>query len=433
MKIAVFGTGYVGLVAATCFADAGLHVTGVDIDEGKIQKLKDGVCPIYEPGLTELLRSTLDANRIEFTTDAQKAVQDSQVIFIAVGTPEDEDGSADLSHVLNVAKTIGQSMNEEKVIVLKSTVPVGTSDKVRELLDKTTTHDYDVVSNPEFLKEGASLDDFFKPDRVVIGFKKESSRDIMQKLYAPFVRNGNPILFMSNRAAELTKYAANAFLATKISFINELAQLADSVGADIEEVKKGFTSDSRINPAFFFAGVGYGGSCFPKDVKALIKTGESHGVAMSVIRATDEVNERQKKTLFKKIKQHFGDVAGKTIALWGIAFKPRTDDVREAPSFSLINALLESGANVKAYDPVAMDNGRKQFGDKVYWGTSSLETLDGADGLAIVTEWNEFRNPDLSDVGTRLKEKVIFDGRNIFNPKEVKESGFSYYGIGREV
>lgn len=341
MKIAVFGTGYVGLVAATCFADAGLHVTGVDIDEGKIQKLKDGVCPIYEPGLTELLRSTLDANRIEFTTDAQKAVQDSQVIFIAVGTPEDEDGSADLSHVLNVAKTIGQSMNEEKVIVLKSTVPVGTSDKVRELLDKTTTHDYDVVSNPEFLKEGASLDDFFKPDRVVIGFKKESSRDIMQKLYAPFVRNGNPILFMSNRAAELTKYAANAFLATKISFINELAQLADSVGADIEEVKKGFTSDSRINPAFFFAGVGYGGSCFPKDVKALIKTGESHGVAMSVIRATDEVNERQKKTLFKKIKQHFGDVAGKTIALWGIAFKPRTDDVREAPSFSLINALLE--------------------------------------------------------------------------------------------
>lgn len=433
MKIAVFGSGYVGLVAACCFADSGVQVIGVDIDEKKIAALKDGICPIYEPGLTELLKAGLTSKRLSFTTDSVSAIKDSDVIFIAVGTPEGEDGSADLRHVLTVAETIGKNMNTEKVVVLKSTVPVGTAEKVSARIKQHTKLSFDVVSNPEFLKEGASLDDFLRPDRVVIGCQSAKARAAMEKLYSPFVRGGKPILFMSNKAAELTKYAANAFLATKISFINELALLADAVGADIEEVKKGFTTDSRINPAFFFPGVGYGGSCFPKDVKALVKSGNEYGVNMSLVTATDVVNEKQKNVLFNKIKKHYGDLKGLTLGIWGLAFKPRTDDVREAPSFALIEALLKENIKIKAYDPVAMPNTKKHFqSDLIQFCDSAAECARGSDGLIVVTEWNEFRNLDLDEVFRSLKEQTIFDGRNIFDPKTMKKMGFKYYCIGRE-
>jgi len=433
VKIAIFGTGYVGLVAACCFADSGLKVVGVDIDEEKIKHLKDGICPIYEPGLTELLKSGLLAGRLEFTTDGATAANDSDVIFIAVGTPEGEDGSADLRHVLKVAEVIGQNMTSEKIVVLKSTVPVGTASKVADCLKAFTKVGFDVVSNPEFLKEGASLDDFLKPDRVVIGCQSQKARETMEKIYQPFVRNGNPILFMSNKAAELTKYAANAFLATKISFINELALLADAVGADINEVKKGFTTDSRINPAFFFPGVGYGGSCFPKDVQALVKTGQEHGVAMTLVTATDKVNDRQKTVLLQKIKKHYGKLDGITLGLWGLSFKPRTDDVREAPAFPLIEALLKENVKVKAYDPVAIKNSQKYFNSNlIEWCASSADCAKGSDGLVIVTEWNEFRNPDLKQLASDLKQKIIFDGRNIFDPPTMRQAGFTYYCIGRD-
>jgi len=433
MKIAVFGTGYVGLVASVCFADAGNHIIGVDIDDKKIQSLKDGLVPIYEPGLEDLLKSALKHKRIQFTTDKALAVSEAQVIFIAVGTPEGEDGSADVSHVLNVAEFIAKNMKEEKTIVLKSTVPVGTAEKLTDLVKQFTKFPFNVVSNPEFLKEGASIQDFLKPDRVVIGCESEKTRKIMAELYAPFVKNGNPILFMKNKAAELTKYAANAFLATKISFINELAQLADAVGADIEEVKKGFTTDSRINPAFFYPGVGYGGSCFPKDVKALIKTGESHQIAMEVARATDRVNNSQKMVITKKIKKHYNKLNGLTLTLWGLAFKPRTDDVREAPAFAIIEELLSEGVKIKAYDPVALENSKKYFGAKVEWFQSNYEALKDSDGLIIVTEWNEFRSPDFKTVKNLLKQPIIFDGRNIYNPTQVRSLGFTYYSMGRDI
>jgi UDPglucose 6-dehydrogenase len=432
MKLAVIGTGYVGLVAGVCFADAGNQVIGVDIDENKIAKLKDGISPLYEPGLDELLRSTLKMKRIEFTTDLSNAVKQSEIIFIAVGTPEGEDGSADLSHVLNCSRQIAESLNSEKVIVIKSTVPVGTAEKVIKHMKQFTSVAFHLVSNPEFLKEGASLDDFLRPDRVVIGCDSDKARKAMEQLYSPFVKNRNPILFMKNKAAELSKYAANSFLATKISFINELALLADAVGADIDEIKKGFTTDSRINPAFFYPGVGYGGSCFPKDVKALIKTGQEYGVAMDVIQATDRVNEKQKSVIVNKIKSEYKNLSGLTLSLWGLAFKPRTDDVREAPSFAIIDALLAEGVKLKAYDPVALENTRKHFGAKLEWAKDSYEALKDSDGLVIITEWNEFRSPDWDKIKALLRKKVIFDGRNIYDPIAIRAMGFNYYCIGRE-
>lgn len=432
MKIAVFGTGYVGLVAAVCFADAGNNVIGVDIDEEKISKLKDGQVPIFEPGLEDLLKSALKHGRIEFTTDYLKAVKETEILFIAVGTPEGEDGSADVSRVLEVAGTIAKNAQEDKVIVLKSTVPVGTAEKVHALVASLTSYNCEIVSNPEFLKEGASIDDFLRPDRVVIGCESEQAKNQMGKLYGPFVKNGKPILFMKNKAAELTKYAANAFLATKISFINELAQLSDAVGADIEEVRRGFTSDSRINPAFFYPGVGYGGSCFPKDVKALVKTGRDNGIPMTVVSATDEVNERQKTVLTAKMKKHYPKLKGLTFTIWGLAFKPRTDDVREAPAFVIIEELLSEGAEIRAYDPVALENGKKHFGSRVEWFTNSLEPLKDSDGLILVTEWNEFRSLDLDHLKSLMRQPIIFDGRNVFDPRQVRKIGFTYYCIGRD-
>jgi UDPglucose 6-dehydrogenase len=432
MKIAVFGTGYVGLVAAVCFADAGNHVIGVDIDSEKIAKLKAGQVPIYEPGLEDLLKSAINHKRVEFTTDRFKAVNENSIIFIAVGTPEGEDGSADVSRVMDVAQFIAENMEDEKTIVLKSTVPVGTAEKLNNLIKKITKHPFDIVSNPEFLKEGASIEDFLRPDRVVIGCNSERAKNQMAKLYSPFVKNGKPILFMQNKAAELTKYAANAFLATKISFINELARLSDAVGADIEEVKKGFTSDSRINPAFFYPGVGYGGSCFPKDVKALIRSGQEHGVAMDVVSATDKVNEYQKTVLTQKVKKHYKTLSGLTLSIWGLAFKPRTDDVREAPSFSIISELLKEGVQIQAYDPVALSNSKIVFEDKIQWFNDSYDCLKQSDGLLVITEWNEFRSPEFELIKSQLRQPVIFDGRNIFDPSQIRKLGFTYYCIGRD-
>jgi UDPglucose 6-dehydrogenase len=432
MRISVFGTGYVGLVAAVCFADSGYSVVGVDIDEDKISKLKDGKIPIYEPGLDDLLKSALVHKRIEFTTDKVKAIKHGNVIFIAVGTPEGEDGSADLSYVLDVSKFIAQNMDGEKTIVLKSTVPVGTAEKVDAIIKAHTSHPFEIVSNPEFLKEGSSVDDFLKPDRVVIGTQSEKARKQMAELYSPFVKNGNPIIFMGNKSAELTKYAANSFLATKISFINELAQIADAVGADIDEVKRGFTSDSRINPAFFYPGVGYGGSCFPKDVKALIQTGAKLGVAMDVIKATDIVNDNQRKILVQKIKSHYKNLKGLTLSVWGLSFKPRTDDVREAPSFTIIEELLKEGAKIKAYDPIAMPNSKKYFGSRIEWCQHSYDALKGGDGLVLITEWNEFRSPDFEHMKSLLKQAVIFDGRNVYEPDKMRKLGFTYHCMGRE-
>jgi UDPglucose 6-dehydrogenase len=432
MKLAVIGTGYVGLVAGVCFADSGNHVIGVDIDESKIAKLKDGISPLYEPGLDDLLKATLKTKRIEFTTNLKDSVKVSDVIFIAVGTPEGEDGSADLTHVLKCAEQIAQAMESEKVIVLKSTVPVGTAEKVAAFMNDHTKYPFHLVSNPEFLKEGASIEDFLRPDRVVIGCNSDKAKSTMLELYAPFVKNGHPILFMKNKSAELCKYAANSFLATKISFINELALLSDAVGADIDDVKKGFTTDARINPAFFYPGVGYGGSCFPKDVKALIKTGQQHGVAMDVVAATDKVNEKQKSVVVDKMVMEYKNLSGLTLTLWGLAFKPRTDDVRDAPSFAIIDALLKAQVKVNAYDPVALENTKKYYGSRVNWFTDSYEAVKHSDGLVLVTEWNEFRSPDWQALSKLMNRKVIFDGRNIYDPKIVREHGFKYYCIGRE-
>lgn len=432
MKIAVFGTGYVGLVAGVCFADAGHNVTCVDIDAEKIARLRDGVVPIYEPGLDELLKGTLKARRIHFTTDGVEAVKQNRVIFLAVGTPENADGTADLKYVMEVIKTIGTQMTDEKTVVMKSTVPVGTAEIVHQTLSKLTKLPFEIVSNPEFLKEGTSVDDFLRPDRVVIGCRTEKAQQIMSELYSPFVRNGKPILFMSNKAAEMTKYAANAFLATKISFINELALLCDAVGCDVDQVRKGFTSDSRINPAFFYPGVGYGGSCFPKDVKALVKTASQLGITLNLVEATEKANEFQKLEIVKKAKKHFGKLQGLKIGIWGLAFKPRTDDVREAPSFSVITGLLKEGASVKVYDPVAIPNTRKVFGDQIEYCQDSQSVLNGIDALMLVTEWNEFKSPDLEVMAKSMKQKVIFDGRNLFDPSIIKKAGFKYFSIGRE-
>ncbi|MEM7645906.1 MAG: UDP-glucose/GDP-mannose dehydrogenase family protein [Pseudomonadota bacterium] len=430
MEIAVVGTGYVGLVAGVCFADVGHNVVCVDNNPDKINALNDGQIPIYEPGLEDVLRSA--RSRIEFTMDLKMALSRSEVVFIAVGTPELPDGSADLGPTFSVVEGICEAADSPKIIVLKSTVPVGTNKKVRHLIAQKSQNQHEVVNNPEFLKEGAAIDDFLRPDRVVIGCQTDHAKKVMGEIYRPFVRNGHPILFMSNTAAELTKYAANSFLSVKISFANELARLADQVGADVDEVRAGFTSDNRINPAFFYPGSGYGGSCFPKDVQALIHTAEENGCSMSIVKAADDVNDRQKTVLVDKVLKKYGDVSGKTFALWGLSFKPRTDDVREAPAGYVIQSLTDKGAKIVAYDPIATETAKSYFKGEFTVAESATAACEGADALLIVTEWNEFRNPDYSALTKLLKEKVIFDGRNALTPDEVKKYGFEYYCVGRQ-
>jgi UDPglucose 6-dehydrogenase len=434
MNIAVVGTGYVGLVAGVCFADGGHQVTCVDRDEGKIQKLKSGQIPIYEPGLEDLLKKSKE--RIEFTTDLKTAVEKNQVIFIAVGTPETPDGSADMSPTLSVIEQICKLAKSKKFVVMKSTVPIGTAEHLNKICRNLTSHEIEIISNPEFLKEGAAIDDFLKPDRVVIGCRSEIAKALMSEIYEPYLRNTNPILFMDNASAEMTKYAANAFLSVKISFINELALVADQLGADINDVRRGFTSDSRINPAFFYPGVGFGGSCFPKDVKALVHTGQKVGVAMSVVSAADQVNDRQKLVLVDRMISFFGGsekLKGKTIAIWGLAFKPRTDDVREAPALAIIKELDRLGVKIQAFDPVAGETAAAASSVKFQIMSHAEDVLKGADALAIVTEWNEFRTPNLALMKSLMKCPVIFDGRNILDPKKVKDAGFQYFCIGRQV
>jgi len=431
MNICVIGSGYVGLVVGTCFAETGNRVTCVDVDEDKIQALCRGEIPIYEPGLEELISRNTEEGRLFFTTDLSNAVAKARVCFIAVGTPPDEDGAADLSHVLAVAKSIGENLNDYKVIVNKSTVPVGTAQKVSDQIKQVSECEFDVVSNPEFLKEGAAIDDFMMPDRVVIGSESDRAKNIMQELYAPFVRTGKPILLMDTASAEMTKYAANAMLATRISFMNEVAQICERVGADVNEVRKGIATDTRIGFPFLFAGIGYGGSCFPKDVRALQKTAMEHGYNPRIIEAVEAVNDAQKHVLFEKVCTHFGkDLKGKHFAVWGLAFKPKTDDMREAPSVVLINHLLKAGATVTAFDPEATKEAQHHLDDSVTYSANALSALDGADALLLVTEWNEFRQVDVEEVLRRLRQPVLFDGRNIFVPERMRSVGFSYYGIG---
>lgn len=433
MKIAVFGTGYVGLVTGTCFADTGNDVICVDIDHEKIKKLHKGVCPIYEPGLEPMIKRNLESGRLAFSTDAKQAIEESLVIIIAVGTPPGEDGSADLTHVLDVAHTIGKFMNGYKIVVDKSTVPVGTAAKVRDVIRQYTAKEFDVVSNPEFLKEGTAVEDSLMPERIIIGTDNVRTAEIMKALYTPFVRTGNPIFIMDIHSAETTKYAANAMLATRISFMNEVARFCEKVGADIEAVRMGIGSDSRIGKRFLFAGAGYGGSCFPKDVKAMIQTGYQHGCQMKVLEAVEEVNQRQKTLLAETVIQYFrDDLKGKKIAVWGLAFKPKTDDMREAPSIEIIRLLLEKGASVVVTDPVAMERAKALFENKVKYCKSNYEALKGAHALIVVTEWNEFRYPDFSRMKKLMTSPVIFDGRNIYNPQEMQQLGFVYFSIGRK-
>ncbi len=431
MRIAVIGTGYVGLVAGTCFAESGNTVTCVDVDEKKIRRLKSGEVPIYEPGLEELLHRNVHDARLSFTTRYEEAIPGAEVAFIAVGTPPGEDGSADLKYVLSAARAIAKTMTGYLVIVDKSTVPVGTARKVREAVRECTSHPFDVVSNPEFLKEGAAIDDFLKPDRVVVGSDSQRAVEIMDELYAPFVRTGNPILHMDLESAELTKYAANAMLATRISFMNEIANICTLVGANVEMVRKGIGSDARIGTRFLFAGLGYGGSCFPKDVKAVVKTAEDLRYDFQVLKAVEAVNERQKRVLFGMVQQHFGDLAGRRFAVWGLSFKPNTDDMREAPSVAVIHSLLEAGAKICAFDPEAMQECREHhLGSRIDYAETPMDALKGADALILVTEWNEFRRPDFDKVGELLRNRVVFDGRNIYSRKSLEARGFTYYGIG---
>jgi len=431
MKIAVIGTGYVGLVAGACFAESGNDVICVDKDGAKVRTLRAGRMPIYEPGLEEIVRRNRHENRLTFTTTLPKAVRSSSIVFIAVGTPQGEDGSADLQHVLEVAREVARAMNGYKVIVDKSTVPVGTAARVREVIRRETTHPFSVVSNPEFLKQGAAIDDFMKPDRVVIGAEDPRAREIMQELYAPFTRTGAPIMMMDCASAELTKYAANAMLATRISFMNEVANVCEAVGADVDEVRRAIGADRRIGTSFLFPGVGYGGSCFPKDVKAMIHFASQKDYDFRILRAVEEVNSSQKTRLGTKMRLHFGTLKGRTIAVWGLAFKPRTDDMREAPAIPLIKMLLAEGVNVQAYDPEATKVAKGIFGTKVTFATKNYDALKGADGLAIVTEWSEFRRPDFEKMRKLMRSPVIFDGRNLFEPEQMKQSGFTYYSIGR--
>jgi UDPglucose 6-dehydrogenase len=431
MKIVVIGTGYVGLVAGTCFAESGHEVTCIDVNPRKIQALKRGEVPIYEPGLEELVRRNMAAGRLHFTEELAGAVGLAQVVFIAVGTPEGETGRADLQYVLAAAEQVGRALKQYTVIVDKSTVPVGTADKVYEVVARHTRCEFDVVSNPEFLKEGAALEDFLKPDRVVIGTRSERARKLMAELYAPFVRTENPIIFMDPCSAELTKYAANAMLATRISFMNDMAALCEKVGADVEQVRKGMGADKRIGYAFLHPGIGYGGSCFPKDVKALTATARDMGLEFDLLRAVENTNARQKRCLLTKALRHFGDLSGRTFAVWGLAFKPKTDDMREAPSVELIEGLLGKGARVQCHDPVAIESARRYFGDRVLYAPTNYAAAEGADALFLVTEWNEFRLPDLKRLKATMKSPTIFDGRNVIDPRSAREEGFTYFGIGR--
>ncbi len=431
MKIGVVGTGYVGLVAAACFAENGNSVIGVDIDEAKIQALLKGQIPIYEPGLAEIVVQNVAEGRLRFTTDIGVAVKECDVLFIAVGTPQDEDGSADLQYVLKVAEQIADAMNGPKIVVNKSTVPVGTAAKVKAAIEARTKHPVSVVSNPEFLKEGAAVDDFLKPDRVVIGTSDAKAEAVMRELYEPFVRTGKPILAMDNVSAELTKYASNAMLALRISFMNEVANLCDVTGADVEMVRKGMATDSRIGPAFLFPGLGYGGSCFPKDVKAIDHTSREYGSPMEIVAAVERVNAKQKTIMLPRMEKMLGGLQGKKIAVWGVAFKPRTDDIREAPALFIIEGLLAKGATVAAYDPKAMDHAKGTLPKSVHWAKSGYEALQDADALLLATEWNEFREPDFNKMKSLMRRPLIFDGRNIYNPKTVKALGFEYVGVGR--
>lgn len=433
MKIVVIGTGYVGLVQGTCLADSGHTVTCVDIDEKKVAMLLRGEIPIYEPGLDELVIRNAKAGRLKFTTDTAKAVADgAEVVFLAVGTPPGDDGSAELKYLFAAAKTVAQSLVKPTVVVTKSTVPVGTGRKLQAIFKETAKQPFFIASNPEFLKEGDAINDFMKPDRIVIGCDSEEARKALTSMYEPFVRTDNPILMMDIESAELTKYAANAFLATKISFMNELAALADATGADIEVVRKGMGFDRRIGHLFLFAGVGYGGSCFPKDVKALAALAQEKKVGNVVLQAVEEVNDAQKKVLANRVLERFGkDLKGKRIALWGIAFKPRTDDIREAPSLEIIDELLKHGATVTATDPVAIPNAKKLLGDKVAFFEDPYAAIEGADALLVVTEWNEFRRPDFARIKNALRTPVLLDGRNVYDPAHMKELGFEYRGIGR--
>ena len=441
MKIAVFGAGYVGLVAAACFADSGNTVVTIDINQERIDSLNQGMIPIYEPGLSEMITRNLGEGRLCFTSDIAKAVEQSLVLFIAVGTPPGEDGSADLVHVLSVARSIGQTMQGFKIVVDKSTVPVGTADAVRsaiqqELDQRGVSYEFDVVSNPEFLKEGAALDDFMRPDRVVIGTDNVRTAELMKELYAPFMRKQNRMLVMDVRSAEMTKYAANAMLATRISFMNQIANLCDLMGADVAAVREGIGSDSRIGYDFLFPGPGYGGSCFPKDVKALVKTAQECGYDFALLKAVEEVNERQKELLATKVLSELGSdgprpLAGRTIACWGLAFKPRTDDMREAPAITIIEALLTAGASVVAHDPEAIKEARKIFGDRISFSKHQYEILAGADALVVITDWSEYRNPDFERIKESLAQPLIIDGRNLYNPTRLAELGITYRGLGR--
>ncbi len=448
MKIAVVGTGYVGLVTGTCFAETGNTVTCIDIDKTKVEKLNGGEITIYEPGLEKIFLRNLKEGRLHFTTSLPEGIEDAEVVFLALPTPPGEDGSADLKYILGVAGELGKILKpgQYKVIVDKSTVPVGTAEKVERAIIESSGADisngeknshesaFDVVSNPEFLREGVAVDDFMKPDRVVIGASSEKAKKVMTDLYAPFVRQGNPVIFMDKRSAELTKYAANSFLATKISFMNEIAQLCEKLGADVDMVRRGIGSDDRIGKRFLFPGIGYGGSCFPKDVQALVKSAEDASYDFKILNAVMEVNQKQKLHLVTKIKRYFnGDLKGKKIALWGLAFKPNTDDIREAPALEIIDALLQEGASVEAYDPEAMNNVRQVAGDKITFASNQYDCLKDADALVIATEWNEFRTPDFLKIVSNLKRKVIFDGRNLFDVNAIRELGFYYESIGRPV
>jgi UDPglucose 6-dehydrogenase len=431
MKIAVVGSGYVGLVAGACFAENGNEVICVDRDPAKIRLLRRGKIPTYEPGLEEMVRRNRAEKRLTFTTALPLGVRKSQIIFVAVGTPTGEDGSADLQHVLDVAKDVARAMNGYKVIVNKSTVPVGTASRVREIVRRETTHPFSVVSNPEFLKQGAAIDDFMKPDRVVIGAEDPRAAGLMRELYAPFTRTGAPIMMMDCASAELCKYAANAMLATRISFMNEVANVCEAVGANVDQVRHAVAADRRIGSSFLFPGVGYGGSCFPKDVKAMLRFAADRDYDFKILKSVEAVNEQQKLRLLVKMRKHFGALKGKRIAIWGLAFKPRTDDMREAPAVPLINGLLREGAIVQVYDPEAMKVARGIFGSKVTFADGSYAALTGADALAIVTEWNEFREPDHARMRKLMRTPVIFDGRNIYDPVRMRELGFTYQGIGR--
>jgi UDPglucose 6-dehydrogenase len=433
MKIAVIGTGYVGLVTGTCLAETGNEVICVDIDADKVAKMQNGIVPIYEPHLDILFDRNIKAERLKFTTSLDEGLAHGDIIFLALPTPEDEDGSADLSYVLNVSEEIGKKISSYKVIVDKSTVPVGTADRVYEVIAKNASCDFDVVSNPEFLREGFAVDDFLKPERIIVGSSSEKATSLMRKLYGPFVRSGNPIIVMDEKSAELTKYAANSFLATKITFMNEIANYCEKVGADVDKVRAGIGSDSRIGKRFLFPGIGYGGSCFPKDVKALQKAGKDEGYDFKILNSVIEVNDVQKTILLPKIKAHFNNnLSGKKIAVWGLAFKPETDDIREAPSIYMMEGLLESGASLTVFDPEAMPPIKKRFGDRLKYAPSMYQALENADALLICTEWSIFRTPDYPKLKQLLTQPVIFDGRNLYNVEDMEAEGFTYYSIGRK-